>query len=71
MSRVQPHQVTKKLTGQSRIEGLREAGSTAPELVNIRAETLSDLLGDEAFNAQKQGAYKRAVEARMKIDISK
>ena len=71
MSRVQPHQVTKKLAGQARVEGLREAGSTAPELVNLRAEALSDLLGDEAFNAQKEGAYQRALKARLtKSDIS-
>ena len=69
MSRVQPHQVTKKLAGQARIEGLREAGSAAPELVNLRAEALSDLLGDEAFNAQKEGTYQRALKARFtKLD---
>ena len=65
MSRVQPHQVTKKLAGQARIEGLREAGSAAPELVNLRAEALIDLLGDEAFNAQKEGTYQRALKARL------
>jgi len=60
MSRVQPHQVVKKLAGQARIEGLREAGSVAPALVNLRAEALSEALGDTEFTAQKDGAYQRA-----------
>lgn len=64
MSRVQPHQVTKKLAGQARIEGLREAGSVAPELVNLRAEMLNDLLGAEAFETQKQGAKARGLKAK-------
>ena len=60
MSRVQPHQVVKKLAGQARIEGLREAGSVAPELVNLRAEALSEALGESEFTAQKDGACQRA-----------
>ena len=60
MSRVQPHQVVKKLAGQARIDGLREAGSVAPELVNLRADALSEALGDTEFTAQKDGAYQRA-----------
>ena len=60
MSRVQPHQVVKKLAGQARIEGLREAGSVAPELVNLRAEALSEALGEPEFTAQKDGACQRA-----------
>ena len=60
MSRVQPHQVTKKLAGKARIEGLREAETVAPELINLRAEALSDLLSAEAYDAQKKGAMFRA-----------
>ena len=60
MSRLQPHQVTKKLAGQARIDGLRAAGSVAPELINLRAEALSDLLGAEDCDAQKEGAMFRA-----------
>ena len=60
MSRLQPHQVTKKLAGQARIDGLRAAGSVAPELINLRAEALSDLLGAEDYDAQKKGAMFRA-----------
>lgn len=64
MSQVQPHQVTKKLAGQARCEGLAQAGSVAPELVNLRKEELSQALGKEAFDAQKQGAYERAIAAK-------
>ena len=60
MSRVQPHQVKKKLAGQARIEGLRLAGSTAPELVDMRSAELSALLGDSDYEAQKTGSYQRA-----------
>ena len=64
MSRVQPHQVAKKLAGQARIDGLHAVGSVAPELVNLRAEALSDLLGAEAYDEQKKGAMKRAAKAK-------
>ena len=64
MSSVQPHQVTKKLAGQARYEGLREAGSVAPQLVNLRADALTELLGEEGYQAQKQGAYQRAKKAK-------
>ena len=64
MSSVQPHQVTKKRAGQARIEGLRKAGSTAPDIVNLRKEALSEQLGDEGFYQQKQGAYERAIKKR-------
>ena len=68
MSSVQPHQVTKKLAGQARAEGLRAAGSTAPRLVNLRAKALSERLGDEHYQAQKQGAYERAIKGSIKAD---
>ena len=42
------------------MDGLRKAGSVAPEIVNMRADALSEMLGSEAFNEQKQGAFKRA-----------
>ena len=65
MSSVQPHQVTKKLAGQARVEGMRQAGSVAPQLVNLRADALNMMLGDEGFERQKQGAYQRAVKAKI------
>ena len=64
MSRVQPHQVKKKLAGQARIDGLRLAGSTAPELVDMRASELSALLGKSGFEAQKDGSYQRAIKTK-------
>ena len=64
MSAVQPHQVKKKLAGQARIEGLRQAGSTAPELVNLRSTELSTLLGHSDYEAQKTGSYERARKAQ-------
>ena len=60
LSAVQPHQVTKKLAGQARVDGLRKAGSVAPEIVNMRAEALSEMLGLEGFDEQKEGAFERA-----------
>ena len=64
MSSVQPHQVTKKLAGQARCDGLAEAGSVAPKLVNLRSKALSDLLGKEGYEAQRSGSYERAKKAR-------
>ena len=64
MSAVQPHQVAKKLAGEARAAGLRAAGSVAPEQVNLRSEALRQLLGEAAFEAQKQGAYDRAMKAK-------
>ena len=68
MSAVQPHQVTKKLAGQARAEGMIEAGSVAPRLVNLRKNELSAKLGSDDFKAQKQGAYDRAIKSAMKSD---
>ena len=64
MSSVQPHQVTKKLAGQARVDGLRQAGSTAPDIVNMRKDALSEQLGEAGFQQQKQGAYERAIKRR-------
>ena len=64
MSAVQPHQVTKRLAGEARAAGLREAGSVAPRQVNLRNEALRQMLGETAFEAQKQGAYQRAIKAK-------
>ena len=64
MSSVQPHQVIKKLAGHARAEGLRQAGSVAPELVNLRAEALTSQLGEADYQDQKQGAYKRALRRK-------
>ena len=64
MSDVQPHQVTKKLAGQARAKGLADAGSVAPELVNLRAEALSHMLGSKAFDAQRHGTHQRALKAK-------
>ena len=65
MSNVQPHQVTKKLAGQARSDGLRQAGSVAPKLVNMRADALSEKLGKQDYDAQKEGSYRRALNRRM------
>ena len=66
MSSVQPHQVTKKLAAQARLDGLKEAGSVAPELVNLRAEALTKKLGTQAYDTQKTGGYERALKAKHK-----
>ena len=64
MSAVQPHQVTKKLAGQARSVGLADAGSVAPQLVNLRSDALSQMLGEQAFEAQRNGTYQRAIKAK-------
>ena len=64
MSRVQPHQVAKKKAGLARMQGLKEAGSVAPEIVNMRAEELSALLDDDAYQKEVEGAKRRANVAR-------
>ena len=64
MSRVQPHQVAKKKAGLARMQGLKEAGSVAPEIVNMRAEELSALLDDDAYQKEVEGAKRRANAAR-------
>ena len=64
MSRVQPHQVAKKKAGLARMQGLKEAGSVAPEIVNMRAEELSALLDEDAYQSEYEGAKRRAHAAR-------
>ena len=62
MSAVQPHQVVKKLAGPARIAGLKEAGSVAPQLIDLRSDALTDLLGRQAYLDQKQGSFERAIK---------
>ena len=64
MSQVQPHQVAKKKAGLARMQGLKDAGSVAPEIVNMRAEALSDLLDNDAYHSERDGAKRRANAAR-------
>ena len=66
MSRVQPHQVVKKLASHARQAGLAEAGSVSATLVNMREQALNDLLGCDEFEANKQGACERAVKQKMR-----
>ena len=61
LNRTQPHQVKKKYAGLARAHGLAEAGSVAPELINIRAEALNDAAGEDAYQREKQGSMKRAL----------
>ena len=60
LSRMQPHHVKKKLSGLARSRGLADAGSLAPRLINMRAESLDAALGGEAGRAEQQGAARRA-----------
>ena len=71
LNRTQPHQVKKKYAAPARIAGLQQAGSIAPELVNLRAEALAAAVDKTAFEQEKQGAARRALAARntMQPDI--
>ena len=61
LNRTQPHQVKKKYAGLARAHGLAEAGSVAPQLVNIRADALKEAAGEDAYQREKQGSKKRAL----------
>lgn len=57
----QPHHVRKKKAGLARMRGLAEAGSLAPQLVDIRADALDASLSGEQREAEQAGAKKRAI----------
>ena len=64
LNRTQPHQVKKKYAGLARSKGLKAAGSTAPEIVNLRAEALDGALGEVASKAETEGTKQRALKKK-------
>lgn len=64
MDATQPHQVTKKRAVQARYDGMREAGSLAPETIGLRLEELHAMNAPEENARQKRGAYERAMAAK-------
>ena len=64
LNRTQPHQVKKKRAAPARLAGLRQAGSTAPQPVNLRAEALAAATSTDNWAKEQQGAHRRALAAR-------
>ena len=63
LSLTQPHQVTKKRFAHARHQGLRDAGSLAPQTIGLRLEAIAASNAQEENLLQRLGARKRAIQS--------